>query len=438
MTPRLTVVLAVVLLLFSVAVAPNRAQRGPSGSSGKPIVFDTYAPGPCSPNGQPHGGCPQGSLVRIRVVTVAEGLVRPWHIAFLPDGHTMLVTELPGRLRIIRDGMLDPQPIAGWPVASLQSRTLNSVIVHPRFSQNHFVYLSYSKGREPVGAGGAAATSLALARGRLDGTTLTDVRDVFVADAWQVGGAIAGRAAFGPDGMVYLAVGDRDNQVLSDDSSARMKAQDLGSHVGKVLRLRDDGGTPADNPFVGRAGAKPEIYTYGHRNVYGLAWHPETGALWACEIGPMGGDELNVLVPGRNYGWPLVSLGKIYTGNAASDQSWFRPGMEMPVMFWVPAISPSSLMFYTGDKFPLWKSHVFIGALSGQQLQRVAFNQPPPQFERRESLLTQLDTRIRDVRQSPDGYIYVATEQPVEVTGQVPAGGTDKPTGRVLRIEPAE
>jgi glucose/arabinose dehydrogenase len=363
---------------------------------------------------------------------VATGLVRPWHIAFLPDGHGMLVTELPGRLRIVRDGVLDPQPIAGWPGASLQARTLHSVIVHPQFAQNHFVYLSYAKGRE---SGSPMATTLALARGRLDGATLADVRDVFVADAWESGGAMAGRAAFGPDGMMYLAVGDRDTHVLIDDNSARLRAQDLGSDVGKVLRLKDDGSIPADNPFVGRAGAKPEIYTYGHRNVYGLAWHPDTGALWECEIGPMGGDELNILLPGRNYGWPLVSLGKIYSGNPASDQSWFRPGMEMPVMFWMPAISPSSLMFYTGDRFPAWKGHLFMGALNGQQLLRIAFNQPPPQAERRESLLTQLDVRIRDVRQGPDGYLYIATTKAADGTE---IGDSQNPTGTILRIEPAE
>jgi glucose/arabinose dehydrogenase len=371
--------------------------------------------------------------VRIRVTPVATGFVHPWHIAFLPDGR-MLVTELPGRVRIIRDGELVPQPVAGWPTAALQARTVHSVLVHPQFPQNHFIYLSYAKGRDD----GSRSTTLALARGRLDGDTLVDVRDIFVADTWQEGGAIAGRAAFGPDGMVYLAMGDRDIHVVSDDNSARMSAQDLGSYAGKVLRLRDDGSVPPDNPFVGRPGAKPEIYTYGHRNVYGFAWHPQTGALWSCEIGPMGGDELNVLVPGRNYGWPLVSLGKIYNGSATSEQSWYRPGMEMPVMFWVPAISPSSLIFYTGDRFPLWRGHLFVGALSGQQLQRIAFNQPPPQVERRESLLTQLDLRIRDVRQGPDGLIYVATERPTEPTAEVPAGGSDAPTGSILRVEPAE
>jgi glucose/arabinose dehydrogenase len=424
---HLSAALAGVILLLVLGAAPSSAQQ----------IFDTYTPGACSPNGQPHGGCPPGTLHRIRVVPLATGLDRPWHIAFLPDGHGMLVTETPGRLRMLRDGVLDPKPISGWPVESLHAQTLNSVLVHPQFAQNHLVYLSYSKVDEQK------RTTLALARGRLDGMTLSDVHEIFVADAWSPSGALAGRAAFGPDGMVYLGVGDRDRFVTTDDNSARMLAQNLGSDAGKVLRLRDDGGIPADNPFVGRAGANPEIYTYGHRNVYGFAWHPDTGALWSCEIGPMGGDELNILEPGKNYGWPLVSFGKIYTGNHASEQSYYRPGMEMPVMFWMPAISPSSLIFYTGDKFPYWKGHLFVGALNGQQLQRIAFNQPPPQVERRESLLTQLDARIRDVRQGPDGYIYVATEAAEDTTGppnprpgQGPAPGG--PHGMVLRIEPVD
>ncbi len=405
------------------------AKAGP-----KPMIFDTWTPGSCSPNGQPHGGCPAGTLHRIRVTPVATGLARPWHMAFLPDGKTMLVTELAGRLRAIRDGVLDPKPVAGWPPADLQAKTLHSVIVHPQFTQNHLLFLSYEK------ADNQGRTTMALARAKYESSGLSEVRDVFVADAWEAGGAIAGRATFGPDGMIYLAVGDRDRAVVSDDPKYRMKAQDLMSDIGKVLRVREDGSIPPDNPFVGRADAKPEIFTYGHRNVYGLAWHPDNGTLYEVEIGPMGGDELNILIPGHNYGWPLVSFGRIYSGNVASEQPYFRPGMDSPVMFWVPAITPSSLIIYTGDRFPWWKGHLFIGALSGQQLLRVAFNQPSPQEERRESLLTQLDRRIRDVRQGPDGLIYVATERALDQKpGEVgPAKMDEGPSGSVLRIEPVE
>ncbi len=357
---------------------------------------------------------------KIRVVPIATGLVHPYSIAFLPDGMTMLVAEQPGRMRIIRDGVLDPKPV--WTTSDSGADNLHFVAVHPKFIENHFVYFSYPKKDE-------RGITLGVARGRLDGGTLTEIKDVFVADAWETGGNLAGRIMFGPDGSLYVTVGDRDRICCNgtDDNSLRLKAQDLKNDAGKVLRIRDDGSIPTDNPFVGRTDAKPEIFTYGHRNTYGLAFNPETGALWQSEIGPMGGDEVNILVAGHNYGWPLVSMGRNYTGSLVSDQPWFRSGMDNPRIFWVPSISPSSIMFYTGDKFPAWKNNLFVGALNGKQLQRIAFNQPS-QAERREPLLTQLDIRVRDVQQGPDGDIYVATEKRT--------GGTDA-DGTVLRIEPA-
>jgi aldose sugar dehydrogenase len=361
---------------------------------------------------------------RIRVVSIATGLVHPWSMAFLPEGRTILVTERPGRLRIIRDGTLDPKPIWEAPTPPRPSTdTLHFVAVHPRFAQNRLVYLSYPKF-------GDRGITLAVARGRLEDSGLMDVREIFVADAWETAGNLAGRIFFGPDETLYVTVGDRDRLccIEKDDNGLRLKAQDLNNDVGKVLRLRDDGSIPPDNPFVGRVGAKPEIYTYGHRNTYGLAFHPETHQLWQAEIGPMGGDEINVLIPGKNYGWPLVSMGRNYTGTLVSDQPWFRPEMENPRMFWVPSISPSSILFYTGDRFPSWKGNLFVGALSGKQLQRVAFNQPS-QAERREPLLTQLNIRIRDVQQSPDGLLYVATE--------LTSAGND-PDGTILKIEPVD
>ena len=360
---------------------------------------------------------------RIRVVTIAAGLIHPWSIAFLPDGKTLLVSERAGRLRIIRDGVLDPQPIWEAPAPPKPGNDLlHSVAVHPQFAQNQLVYVSYPKW-------GDRGNTLAVARGRFDGAKLTDVREIFVADAWETSGNLAGRILFGPDRTLYVTVGDRDRLccIEKDDNSLRMKAQSLDNHAGKVLRIRDDGSAPPDNPFFGRTGAKPEIYTYGHRNSYGLAFHPETGALWQAEIGPMGGDEVNILVPGKNYGWPLVSMGRNYTGTLVSSEPWFRPEMENARMFWVPSISPSSIMFYTGDKFPSWKNNLFVGALNGKQLQRVAFNQPS-QAERREPLLLPLNVRIRDVQQGPDGLVYVATE--------LVSGGNDA-DGTVLRIEPA-
>ena len=423
--------LMLALWAMSVGGQSGPAAAPPDADSRTSWTFDTYTPGPCSPTGARHGGCTPGDLVRIAVTTVAAGLVQPWHITFVPGTSDVLVTELPGRLRIIRNGVLEAAPVPGWPVPSIPSRSLHSIVLHPRFTENRIVYLTYVKGKD---AETRTPTTTAVARARFDGKALSAVEQIFEADAWG-GGSSPARAEFGPDGMLYLSVGVRDSRNSSDDASDRIKAQQLDNHAGKVLRLTEDGRAPKDNPFVGRAGAKPEIYTYGHRNLQGFTWHPETREMWATEIGPMGGDELNRLIPGGNYGWPLVSLGKIYNSNLVSEQSWWRPGMEMPVMFWVPAISPSSVMIYTGDRFPKWKGHFFIGALSGQQLQRVAFNQPPPQTERRESLLVPLDARFRDVRQAPDGTVYVAVERDTQLG---PGSTKLAPTGAVMRIAPAQ
>jgi glucose/arabinose dehydrogenase len=416
---------------------------------------------------------------KVRVVTVATGLVHPWSISFLPDGTTMLVSERNGQLRVIRNGVLDPKPAwtaptppppppltptptpaastpasppaaraGGAPNAQGQAPAaaggrgrggqgaqaqaqgqgqaggdrLHWVTLHPEFAKNGLVYVSYPKQ-------GERGSTLAIARGHFNGSVLGDVSEIFVADAWETGGNLAGKILFGPDNSLYVTVGDRDRICCNgtDDNSLRMKAQSLDNHVGKTLRLRDDGSVPPDNPFVGRAGARPEIFTYGHRNGYGLAFHPETRELWQVEIGPMGGDEMNILLPGHNYGWPLVSMGRNYTGTLASDESFFRKGMDNARMFWVPSISPSSLAFYTGDKFPRWKGSVLVGALNGQSVQRIAFGQPN-QAERRDLLLRQLNVRFRDVVQGPDGFIYVATEL---------ASGGNNPDGTILRIEPA-
>jgi aldose sugar dehydrogenase len=360
---------------------------------------------------------------KIRVVAVATGLFHPWSLAF-PDARTILVTERNGRLRMIRDGVLAPEPVWTSPSATAEGAdALHFIVLHPKFAQNQLVYVSYPKR-------GDRGITLAVARGRFSNGKLTDVQEIFVADAWETGGNLAGRVYFSPDGFLYVTVGDRDRLCCNggEDNSLRMKAQSLENHVGKTLRLRDDGTVPPDNPFVGRAGAKPEIFTYGHRNGYGLAVHPETGVLWQAEIGPMGGDEVNILQPGHNYGWPLVSTGRNYTGTLVSEEPWARPGMDNPRIFWVPSISPSSLIFYTGDKFPKWKNNLFVGSLTQKQLIRIAFNQPS-QAERREGLLIPLQERIREVRQSPDGYLYVATER---------ASGGTASDGTVLRIEPAD
>jgi glucose/arabinose dehydrogenase len=358
---------------------------------------------------------------QIRVVTVASGLVHPWSIALLPEDRSMLVAERNGQVRLIRNHALAAEPV--WSSAGVAAgNDLKWLALHPRFASNQLVYLSYAKG-------GELGTTLAVARGRFDGRKLHGVEEIFVADAWETGGNLGGKILFGPDETLYVTVGDRDRLCCTgtEDNSLRMKAQSLSNHVGKTLRIRDDGSVPPDNPFVGRAGAKPEIFTYGHRNGYGLAFHPETGELWQAEIGPMGGDEVNVLLPGHNYGWPLVSMGRNYTGSLASDQPYYREGMDNARMFWVPSISPSSLLFYTGEAFANWRTNMFVGALSGLSLQRVAFGQPS-QAERREPVLRTLNLRIRDVQQSRDGFLYVATER---------SFGGSEANGTILRLEPS-
>jgi glucose/arabinose dehydrogenase len=357
---------------------------------------------------------------QVRVVTIATGLVHPWSIALLPGDRSMLVAERSGAVRLIRDDKLEAEPV--WTAGGTSANDeLKWLALHPRFAANGLVYMSYPKN-------GELGTTLAVARGRFDGRKLTGVSEIFVADAWEMGGNMAGKIAFGPDESLYVTVGDRDRLCCTgtEDNSLRLKAQSLANHVGKTLRLRDDGSVPPDNPFVGRAGAKPEIFTYGHRNGYGLAFHPETGELWQAEIGPMGGDEVNILKPGHNYGWPLVSMGRNYTGTLASEQPFYRDGMDNARMFWVPSISPSSLMFYTGERFPQWQNNMFVGALNGLSLQRIAFGQPS-QAERREPLLRLLNLRIRDVQQSRDGFIYVATER---------SSGGAEANGTVARLEP--
>ena len=360
---------------------------------------------------------------QIRVVLVADGLVAPWDIVFIPGTSDLLVTESNGALRLIADGKLLPEPV--WTSPSPKGNdVLHGVVVHPDFATNRWVYVSYMKGDD-------TSQTLAISRGRLDGAKLVDVEEIFVAEAWlNTRVAFVGRMEFGPDETLYVTVGDRDSLCCGpeDDNSIRILAQSLTSHLGKTLRLTDDGGIPQDNPFVGRSDARPEIFTYGHSNGFGLRFHPETGELWQMEIGPLGGDEINILEPGANYGWPLVSLGRNYTGTLVSEEPWYRDGMVQPRMFWVPAISPGGMAFYTGDKFPDWKNNLIIGALSAQHVQRVSFDHPTGHSERREVFLDELGVRFREVEIGPDGYIYLGTEVRY---------GTGQPDGTVLRLEPA-
>jgi glucose/arabinose dehydrogenase len=367
---------------------------------------------------------------RITVTELASGLVHPYSLAF-PDARTILVSERAGRLRMMRDGVLLPKPVweappapPGSPAPLLGPDALHFIALHPAFERNRLIYLSYPKY-------GPKGSTMAMGRGTLMGDELRDFKELFVAEAWERSGANPGQMLFLRDGTLLLTVGDRDGFCCdgSENTSQRMKAQTLDNDFGKILRLRDDGSIPPNNPFVNRAGARPAIYSYGHRNAFGLAYHPETGELWESEIGPLGGDEINVLLPGHNYGWPLVSTGRNYTGTPVSDQPWHRDGMDDARMSWIPSISPSGLIFYTGDRFKGWKNSAFLGALNGKALWRVSFNNPKPQqVEQREVLLASLNVRVRDVQQGPDGNLYIATE--------LESGGA-KPTGTVLKIEPA-
>jgi glucose/arabinose dehydrogenase len=398
------------LAVLAPLVLAQEPIKTPAPSASAPPTFDTDT-------GQ-----------RIRVTEVVGGLVHPYSLAF-PDADTILVAERSGRLRIVRNGALLPKPAweaptppPGSPPSNNPPDALHFIALHPAFAQNRLVYLAYPKY-------GPRGNTIAVGRGTLTSDTLADFQEIFVADAWESFGANPGRMLFGRDGTLYVTVGDRDRYCCdgSDNTSQRMKAQTLDNDYGKILRLRDDGSIPPDNPFVGRPGALPEIFSYGHRNAYGLAYHPETGELWESEIGPLGGDEVNILVRGHNYGWPLVSTGRNYTGTPVSDRPWSRDGMDDPRMFWVPSISPSSMIFYTGNRFKGWTGSMFLGALNGKALWRVSFNQPQ-QAEKREVLLASLNLRIRDVQQGPDGNLYIATER--ESTGVVP-------NGTVMRIEPA-
>ena len=356
---------------------------------------------------------------KIRVSVVARGMSHPWSIAFLPDGG-MLIVERDGWLRVVRDDKLDPRPITGVPeVRTDGNGGLMDVALHPDFADNGLVYLTYTK-RHDDGRG-----SPALARGRLDGHALREVKDLVVTPPYNGNSGLNGRVAFGRDGKVYMSTGGR---IMSPEGDApRRPAGPRRVLRGKVLRLNDDGSVPDDNPFVDEPGHRPEIYTIGHRNTLGFTLHPETGDIWQHENGPNGGDELNVLLPGHNYGWPLMSFGRLYPGARVSAHPT-RDGYESPLIVWLPAIAAAGLAVYTGDQFPAWQGNVFVGSLQmggipgTGHLQRIVLNEHMEEL-RRELMLTELRQRIREVREGPDGLLYVLTDHVDD--------------GALLRIEPA-
>ena len=345
---------------------------------------------------------------KIRVTVVAHGLDRPWSLLPLPDGDILVSERATSHVRAIRNGVLDPTPLTGLP-AMRTSRTTGmlDMAMHPKFADNKWIYFTYHKPLD------GDSYTLALARGRYDGTGFSSVQDLYVGNPVRTGGS---RLAFGPDGLIYITVG----------GAARLPdAQATNTIFGKVLRLKDDGTVPSDNPFVGKAGSRPEIYTIGHRDHHGIAPNPVTGQIFHLELGPLGGDKINILKAGGNYGWPTVGYGR---DNDGSPMPPLGEGIEPAWITWNPGITPSGLLFYTGDKFPEWKGNIFVGSIQRGRipgsggLERVVFNDKLWEL-RRETMLQDFHQRIRDVRQGPDGLIYLLTEED---------------DGAVIRIEPAK
>jgi len=355
-------------------------------------------------------GAREGRVVRserhaVQVVVVTEGLEHPWSLAFLPDGR-WLVTERPGRLRVVREGKVEPKPVEGLPeIAAYGQGGLLDVALHPRYAETGWVYLSYAA----RGEGGIGTEVL---RGHLRGARLEDVQVIFRMQPKSGATRHFGcRLVFDRTGHLYVTLGDRGDQD---------RAQDLTDHRGTIVRLHDDGRVPADNPFRSHPGARPEIFTYGNRNVQGAALHPATGVLWAHEHGPQGGDEVNVIRAGTNYGWPVITYGRNYGTGTAIGEGTHKPGMAQPVHVWVPSIAPSGMAFYQGDRFPGWRGSLFVGALVSRLLVRLELD--GQRVVREERLLQDVLGRIRDVRVGPDGLLYLLT---------------DANTGVVARLEPA-
>ncbi len=351
-----------------------------------------------------------------RINMVTDGLVQPWSMAWLPNGD-MLVTERPGRLRIIRNGNLLPDAVVGIPEVFYEGQGgLFDVTPHPNFANNQMLYLSFSRANSDN-------STTAIIRGRFVNDQLNDVEEIFAADA-NGASHFGGRLAFDNEGYLYLTLGDR--QAPPSGNLENHPAQDTSNHHGVIVRLNDDGSVPADNPYVGQVGIKPEIFSYGHRSQQGLAFHPETGDLWETEHGPQGGDELNIITAGNNYGWPVIGRGVNYGLGTPIHAGITQMDMEQPAHFWVPSIGTSGLMIYTGDKFPAWHGDVFAGGLAGEQLAHLFLDDDNKTVVREETLAYGIG-RIRDVRQGPDGYIYISVEDR--------ANGLPTP---IYRLEPVD
>jgi glucose/arabinose dehydrogenase len=400
---------AIALLTF---VSCSQPQNSPNAST---ITQNTNPPATDSSSGEivPTGDVAAAS--GFEKTTVVEGLEHPWSIAWLPDG-AMLITERPGRLRIVRNGTLDPTAISGVPeVLATGQGGLMDVSLHPNFAQNRFIYLTYAHGSED-------ANRTRVARATFDGKTLSGMQVIFEVSQPKPGGQHFGsRITWLPDGTMLVAIGDGGNPPTElDGDLIRKQAQKLNSRLGKILRLNDDGSVPKDNPFASDANADPAIWSYGHRNIQGLTFDPTAQRVWSTEHGSRGGDELNQPQAGKNHGWPVVTYSQEYTGGEISNER-SRPGMEDPKVVWTPAIAPSGLAFYTGDRFAQWKGDLFAGGLISQDVRRIDLDESGNVLGQDAISIGQ---RVRDVRQGPDGLLYILTD---ESNGQLiclePTGG---------------
>jgi glucose/arabinose dehydrogenase len=366
-----------------------------------PVLLAAAAAGACQDAPQ----VAASGETKVEVTTVAKGLEHPWSLAFLPDGR-MLVTEREGTLRYVtREGALS-DPISGVPAVHAEGQGgLLDVVLDPAFAENSVIYLSYAE-PAPEGTNGTA-----VARARLDGGQLAGLEVIFRQRPKFKGHHHFGsRLVFARDGSLFVTTGER--------NSERDKSQDLGTHLGKVIRITPDGGVPPDNPLVGREGALPEIWSWGHRNIQGAALHPATGALWIHEHGPRGGDEINIAAAGKNYGWPVITYGREYSGPAIGEGT-AKAGMEQPIHYWVPSIAPSGMAFHDGRGYPAWKGQLFVGALAAAQLVRLEVT-PEGEVAKEERIA--IGKRVRDVREGPDGALYLLT---------------DEDAGEILRVVPA-
>ena len=424
---RVGIGIAGALLAVGAAIADGQGNSGQPVSSPAqkypyPVVRDlkgVIPPGPRPLPSPPLGAGPwtiHTTEAKIRVSVVTKGFSHPYGFTFFPDGSTILISERAGALRVVRYGVIDPTPVAGLPKVIYRGTEagLMDVVLHPGFEKNRWVYFTYHK---PIGNNLA---SNAVGRGTWDGKALTDVKEIFLSD--DVDTEVS-RIAFGRDGMLYMTIGGPG----TGPAPSLNRPQNGNDYAGKLLRMRDDGSLPPDNPFAGKPGFKPYLYAMGFRNQLGLTINPYNGEIWAAEQGPNGGDEVNVILAGRNYGWPFASYGRDYLGPRFNAQHTVQ-GFEEPTVYWVPSIAVSGMTFYNGDQFPNWRRNLFVGGMrEGEmsptgKLERIVFNDKWEEL-RRESLLRDLQQRIRDVRQGPDDLLYVVTEED---------------DAALLRIEPVE